>query len=101
MLTCFERGLSFFKLFFSPFDIVLENPHIITEGQIKVMSLSHGPKNVVLSSKYSNRDSESYLAGLGQLIINFARIIPHGLLVFFPSYRILELTTEFWKVKNI
>ncbi len=65
-----------------------------------MMALSHGPNNVVLSSKYSNRDSEPYLQSLGQLVINFAKLLPHGLLVFFPSYRILELTTEFWKKNN-
>lgn len=79
---------------------MLENPHIIVESQIKVMSLSRGPKNVVLSSKYTNRDSADYLQDLGQSVINFAKVIPHGLLIFFPSYRALDSTTEFWKVIN-
>lgn len=83
-----------------PFDIVLENPHIIVENQIKVIAVSKGPNDVVLSSKYTNRNSESYQASLGQLIINTARIIPHGLLIFFPSYRALDQTTEFWRRNN-
>jgi regulator of telomere elongation helicase 1 len=81
-----------------PFDIILENPHIITDSQIKVLALGKGPKNVVLSSKYSNRDSEDYLESLGQIILHFAKIVPHGLLVFFPSYRALDVTAEYWKV---
>lgn len=83
---------------FRPFNIVLENPHIIGESQIKVLSLCKGPNNVTLDSTYKNRDSAPYLNSLGQLIINFAKIIPHGLLIFFPSYRALDSTTEFWKV---
>lgn len=74
------------------------NPHIIKENQIKVLSVSKGPDNVVLSSKYTNRDSELYLRSLGQLIVDFAKVVPHGLLVFFPSYRALEQTTDFWRV---
>lgn len=77
---------------------MLENPHIIKETQIKVMSFSKGPDNVILSSKYTNRDSEAYLRSLGQLVLDFSKVVPHGLLVFFPSYRALEVTTEFWRV---
>jgi regulator of telomere elongation helicase 1 len=84
-----------------PFEIVLENPHIIKENQIKVLALSKGPDNVVLSSKYTNRDSESYMQALGQLVINFSKIVPHGLLVFFPSYKALEIATEHWKVSSL
>jgi regulator of telomere elongation helicase 1 len=84
-----------------PFDITLENPHIIKETQIKVLSLSKGPDNIVLSSKYTNRENDNYLQSLGQLVINFAKILPHGLLVFFPSYKALESATDFWRVNKI
>lgn len=30
---------------------------------------------------------------------NFARVVPHGLLVFFPSYPVLEKSLEFWRVR--
>ena len=83
-----------------PFDIILENPHIIKESQIKVLALSKGPDNTVLYSKYTNRDSVNYMQSLGQLIINFSRIVPHGVLVFFPSYRALETTTNYWRKNN-
>ena len=77
---------------------MLENPHIIKDTQIKVLALSKGPENAVLSSKYTNRDSESYMQAMATLIIHFAKIVPHGVLVFFPSYRALEITTDYWKV---
>lgn len=83
---------------FSQFEIVLENPHIIKETQIKVLSIGKGPDNVTLSSKYTNRDSEQYLRSLGQLVIDFASVVPHGVLVFFPSYKALDMTADFWRV---
>ena len=85
-------------MFHRPFDIVLENPHIIKESQIKVLALNKGPNDEILTSKYSNRDSEKYLISLGQLIINVAKVVPHGLLIFFPSYRSLESSEHFWRV---
>lgn len=30
---------------------------------------------------------------------NIARVVPHGLLVFFPSYPVLEKSLEFWQVR--
>jgi regulator of telomere elongation helicase 1 len=73
-----------------PFDIVLENPHIIKGEQIKVLAINRGPKNVVLRSNYDNRLNDAYIDGLGNLIISLIRIIPSGVLVFFPSYYVCE-----------
>lgn len=30
---------------------------------------------------------------------NIARVVPHGLLVFFPSYPVMEKSLEFWRVR--
>jgi regulator of telomere elongation helicase 1 len=95
--------LNLFKNYLTkrPFDVVLENPHIIKPTQIKVLSLSKGPDNVILSSKYTNRDSENYMQSLGQAIINVAKIVPHGVLIFFPSYKALEMSINFWQKNNL
>lgn len=31
---------------------------------------------------------------------NLSRVVPHGLLVFFPSFPLMEKTLEFWKVSG-
>lgn len=30
--------------------------------------------------------------------VNLMRVVPHGLLVFFPSYPVMDKTLEFWRV---
>jgi regulator of telomere elongation helicase 1 len=35
---------------------------------------------------------------LGNALVNFARVVPDGLLVFFPSYGVLTSCVEAWKV---
>lgn len=33
--------------------------------------------------------------------VNFARIVPHGILVFFPSYPVMHSCLEFWRVSEM
>lgn len=49
-----------------------------------------GPSGVRLNSQYDNRDKEEYQLEVGNVLINLARIVPDGLLVFFPSYIVME-----------
>ncbi|XP_057860129.2 regulator of telomere elongation helicase 1 homolog isoform X2 [Cryptomeria japonica] len=80
-----------------PFDVRLENPHVIESNQIWVGVVSSGPSGRPLNSSYRTRDLLEYKQELGNTIVNFARIVPDGLLVFFPSYYILNQCIECWK----
>lgn len=50
-----------------------------------------------LNSSYNFRSTDAYMLELGNTIVNFTRLVPKGLLVFFPSYSILEQTIERWQ----
>jgi regulator of telomere elongation helicase 1 len=63
--------------------------------------LAKGPKNIVLKSNYENRSNEQYLESLGNLVLKTAEIVPHGVLVFFPSYPLMDQTLDFWRRSNI
>lgn len=32
------------------------------------------------------------------ITVNLSRVVPHGLLVFFPSFPLMEKTLDFWRV---
>ncbi|RLN22615.1 regulator of telomere elongation helicase 1 [Panicum miliaceum] len=68
------------------FPIRLENPHVISPDQIWVGVVPVGPSGQALNSSYRT--------------LNFARIVPDGLLVFFPSYSMMDKCVEFWKNRN-
>ncbi|XP_066240520.1 regulator of telomere elongation helicase 1 isoform X1 [Saccopteryx leptura] len=83
-----------------PFPVCLENPHVIDKHQIWVGIVPKGPDGAQLSSAFDKRFSEECLSSLGKALGNIARVVPHGLLVFFPSYPVLEKSLEFWQAHD-
>ena len=69
--------------------------------QVWVGVVPVGPKGTPLNSSYNNRDSREYKEDLGYAVVNFARMVPDGLLVFFPSYGVLKNCTDFWKNTSV
>ncbi|XP_038718615.1 regulator of telomere elongation helicase 1 homolog isoform X1 [Tripterygium wilfordii] len=79
------------------FPVRLENPHVISTDQVWAGVVPVGPSGRSFNSSYRNRDSIEYKQELGNAIVNFARIVPDGLLVFFPSYYLLDQAIGCWK----
>uniref|UniRef100_A0ACB8F710 Regulator of telomere elongation helicase 1 n=1 Tax=Sphaerodactylus townsendi TaxID=933632 RepID=A0ACB8F710_9SAUR len=80
-----------------PFPVCLENPHVIDKHQMWVGVIPKGPDGRLMSSSYEKRFTEECLTSLGRTIGNLVRIIPNGLLIFFPSYPVLDKSLEYWK----
>nr|XP_035941092.1 regulator of telomere elongation helicase 1 isoform X7 [Halichoerus grypus] len=83
-----------------PFPVCLENPHVIDKQQIWVGIVPKGPDGAQLSSAFDKRFSDACLSSLGKALGNIARVVPHGLLVFFPSYPVMEKSLEFWRAHD-
>lgn len=81
--------------------VQLQNPHVIKEHQICVGILKAGPDGVALNSSYQNRSKPTYLNSLGNALVNFARIVPDGMLVFFPSYTVMNLSLKHWQSNGV
>ena len=57
------------------------------------------PSSVLpLTPKYSD---DLQLFELGQVVVNFARVVPGGMVVFLPSYKTLEKVKKLWEEKGI
>jgi regulator of telomere elongation helicase 1 len=78
------------------FPIRLENPHVIMPNQVWVGVVAKGVTGKALNSSFKNRDTPEYKAELGHTVANFARAVPGGLLVFFPSYGALDSAQQTW-----
>merc|ERR1711959_503995 len=67
------------------FPVQLENAHVISSEQVWAGVVKVSPSNRPLNSSYKSRDSEHYKDDLGNTLINICRVVPDGVLVFFPS----------------
>jgi regulator of telomere elongation helicase 1 len=79
-----------------PFPHRLENPHIIPHEQIHVRVVGKGVSGKLLSSSYERRQDAEYYTELGNTLVSLAKVIPGGMLIFFPSYGVMESCMERW-----
>ena len=99
-----------------PFPIQLENKHVIQDKQIWVGSLTTGVHGKQLNSSYKIRETNEYKDEIGGSILNIIRTmagqgglgtigtgipmgseLKGGILVFFPSYNIMDNCVDRWK----
>ncbi|XP_040908015.1 regulator of telomere elongation helicase 1-like [Toxotes jaculatrix] len=83
------------------FPVCLENSHVIERDQIFVSIVERGPDGEQLSSAFNRRSLPENVASLGKTVANLSRVVPHGLLVFFPSFPLMEKTLEFWRANGL
>ena len=65
--------------------------------QVWVGVMPTGPNGRALNSSYRSRETCEYKLELGLAIFNLARVVPDGMLVFFPSYTVLSACIEAWQ----
>ncbi|GMF44983.1 unnamed protein product [[Candida] boidinii] len=82
--------------------------HIIPDKNLKVFQISNynnnnnnNNNNTVFDFSFKNRYNEKMLINLGFLILNYIKIIPKGLVLFFTSYKYLEYIIKIWEKNNI
>ncbi|EEY67719.1 uncharacterized protein PITG_17950 [Phytophthora infestans T30-4] len=80
------------------FPIRLEANHVVNmRKQVFIGAVMHGPGNVDLQSTYNNQQDPRYQDSMGQLLLQYSQAIPGGILMFFPSYSLLNKLTTRWK----
>jgi hypothetical protein len=81
----------------TPFPIRLEASHVIdpkTQVWVGAVSCSN---RVNLNCSYGNQAAFNFQDAVATAIINYSQEIPGGILVFFPSYSLLEKLVQRWK----
>lgn len=79
------------------FPLRLENEHVVGPSQVWAGVIPRCPTGQALNSSYRLRSSTSYPTALGATIVSLTRIIPGGVLVFFPSYSAMDESLERWR----
>ncbi|EAN77776.1 DNA repair helicase, putative [Trypanosoma brucei brucei TREU927] len=69
-----------------------EEGHVVPPSSIAVFTLATGPGGQRLEFQHARRQSwPKIFEGVGTALLNFCRVIPAGMIVFFTSYEIEEL----------
>ncbi|EEH39578.2 60S ribosomal protein L28 [Paracoccidioides lutzii Pb01] len=71
--------------------------HVIPSDNLTAMPVTKGAFNTEFDFTYAKRNDESLIMGLGRTIAALCRVIPDGLVVFFPSYDYLNQVLTIWK----
>ena len=74
--------------------------HIIPKGNLVVWPVKKGPNGIDFEFTYGKRDIPAMIDALGDCLVQLSRVIPDGLVVFFPSYAYLEQVALQWKTPS-
>jgi len=80
------------------FPITLEADHVIDRKQVWVGTLSHGPSGHNLNATYRNTETLAFQDEVGRLVESVCHKVPHGILLFLPSYKMLDTLTNRWQM---
>ncbi|BFZ56182.1 TFIIH/NER complex ATP-dependent 5'-3' DNA helicase subunit [Savitreella phatthalungensis] len=65
------------------------------------MVITRGGDQVAISSKFEVRNDPSVVRNYGNILIEFSRITPDGVVAFFPSYLYMESIISMWQSMGI
>ena len=72
-------------------------PHVIGRPQLLVPLITKFKDGTPIKCNYEMLQKDSHLLEIGNLIVSFVAYIPCGVLVFLPSYTLLERCLKVWK----
>ncbi|TMW60568.1 hypothetical protein Poli38472_000610 [Pythium oligandrum] len=70
--------------------------HVIPPENLLGFSLSAGPTQKHLEFTFARRNDMEAIDELGRILLNLTRVVPNGVVVFFPSYRFEESVVKRW-----
>nr|VZI37462.1 unnamed protein product [Spirometra erinaceieuropaei] len=94
-LEMYPRILNFHPANVASFSMTL------TRNCICPMIVSKGSDQVAMTTKFESREDLAVIRNYGNLLAEFASIVPDGIVAFFPSYHYLESTFATWYEQNL
>ena len=79
----------------------LESPHVISSDQVYISILRKSANDVEFNFSYQNKDNMSMIDELGLTVARVAEQVPGGLLIFFPSYWLMNNVYDRWESSRV
>lgn len=71
--------------------------HVIPATHLFAQAVTKGPSNIEFDFTYGKRGSDSMIIELGNLVVQVCKVVPDGVVMFFPSYDYLAQVVSVWK----
>lgn len=78
-----------------------EGGHVIGQDRIFASIVSYGPNKVELNCSYNNSVKLNFQDEVGFVVRDVCKLVPKGVLCFFPSYDRMENFCQRWLAKGI
>ncbi|KAI9310728.1 hypothetical protein BX666DRAFT_1869134 [Dichotomocladium elegans] len=73
----------------------------LTRNCFLPMVITRGSDQVAVSSKFEVRNDPAVVRNFGQIMVEFSKIVPDGMVCFFPSYLYMEQIVSMWNDMGI
>lgn len=85
------------------FETVIQQSYTMTLSRKSFlpMIVTKGSDQVAISSRFEIRNDPSVVRNYGNLLIEFSKLTPDGMVVFFPSYLYMESIISMWQTMGI
>jgi len=84
------------------FPIRMEAPHCVDmHKQVWGCVIASGPNNQPLNAGFKSRNDWTFQDELGSSVERWAKIVPHGMLMFFPSYSLMDTIVRRWRDSGV
>lgn len=81
------------------FPVKLEAPHVVdVRKQVWAGAISNGADGTVLQATFKHADTAAFQDSVGASVVAVCKVVPDGVLMFLPSYSMLDRLTTRWKV---
>ncbi|ELU45534.1 DNA repair helicase RAD3 [Rhizoctonia solani AG-1 IA] len=97
--TCLDPSLAIKPVFerFSSVVITSETyPMTLTRNCFLPLVITRGSDQVAISSRFEVRNDPSVVRNFGSILIEYCKIVPDGVVAFFPSYLYMESIVAAW-----
>lgn len=71
--------------------------HVVAKENLSVIALGQGPTGRVFEFTYKNKMDPEMIDELGRVLVNVTRVVPGGIVCFFPSYEYERAVSQRWK----
>lgn len=75
--------------------------HVIGPERLLALAVGSGPSGKALDFRHAVRTKPSVMDELGRLLVNASRVVPGGVVVFFPSFSYADAVYACWKSSGV